>query len=94
MEKHTKMHYVCFPSPSHSALDHFYCIDQVPVFVRLCVHARTHVGYCMCVYSLVWDDFEDQVVEQCELLSYLQGRVALKRLSLTVLHGLTQRHMQ
>lgn len=48
----------------------------------------------MRVYSLVWDDLEDQVVQQRELLSYLQGRVALKRLSLTVLHGLTCTHTQ
>lgn len=46
----------------------------------------------MCVHSLIWDDLEDQVVQQCELLSYLQGRVALKRLGLTVLHCLINRH--
>lgn len=32
----------------------------------MCVH-------CMCVYLLIWDGLEDQVVQQCELLSYLQG---------------------
>lgn len=53
---------------------------------RVCVLVQMHA------YSLVWDDLEDQVVQQRELLSYLQGRVVLKRLSLTVLHGLIHRH--
>lgn len=42
--------------------------------------------------SLIWDDLEDQVVQQCELLSYLQGRVVLKWLSLAVLRGLIHTH--
>lgn len=51
---------------------------------RVCTCAREHV-----LYSLVWDDLEDQVVQHCELLRDLQGRMVLKRLSFTLVHRLT-----
>lgn len=78
-EKHTNIHCVHFPSASHST-SMILIVFRVSGFV------------CLHVFSLVRDDLEDQVVQQCELLSYLQGRVALKRFSLTVLHGLTHTH--
>lgn len=49
-----------------------------------------HLIQRSCLHSLIWDDLEDQVVQQCEVLSYLQGRVTLKRFGFTVLHSLTQ----
>lgn len=58
----------------------------------ICIKVSVSVHTNMCVHSLIWDDLEDQVVQQCELLSYLQGRVVLKWFSLTVLHGLAQKH--
>lgn len=48
----------------------------------LCVSAHVHR------HLLIRDDLEDQVVQQCELLSYLQSGVVLKRLCLTVQHSL------
>lgn len=48
----------------------------------------TRVCECMSVHSLVWNDLKDQVVQQCELFGYLQGRMALKGLGLRVLHRL------
>lgn len=54
--------------------------DSAPVFVHPCTH--------FCMNSLVRNDFENQVIEQRELLSNLQGWVVFKRFSLTFLHGL------
>lgn len=58
------------------------------------LRAKVSVLVHLHVYSLVWDDLEDQVVQQRELLSNLQGRVVLERLSLTVFHGLIHRHSE
>lgn len=56
------------------------------------LRAKVSVLLQIHVDSLVRDDLEDQVVQQRELLSYLQGRVVLERLGLTVFHGLIHRH--
>lgn len=77
----TYQHSLCVFPTSQSA---FFLFSVLCLCSWLCMPA--------CVYSLVWDDLEDQVVQQCELLSYLQGRVALKRLSFTVLLCLRHRH--
>lgn len=57
---------------------------QALVRARVFVHTRVH--------SRVRDDLEDQVVEQRELLGYLQSGVVLERLRLAVLHGLIPTH--
>lgn len=45
-------------------------------------------------HLLIRDDLEDQVVQQCELLSYFQSGVVLKRLCLIVQHSLIHKtHM-
>lgn len=58
------------------------------IFTVISPTFRTYVCEFAHTYSLIWDGLEDQVVQQCELLGYLQGRVVLKRLSLIVRHGL------
>lgn len=74
------------PWPKNSLYNgkHFPFRNQ-PSHRLLCVsvHVRRHL--------LIRDDLEDQVVQQCELLGYLQSRVVLKRLCLTVQHSLTHK---
>lgn len=53
---------------------------------------KTHHVLCGFFHLLVRDDLKNQVVQESELLGYLQGRMALEGFSLTVVHGLIHTH--